>query len=174
MARTANRRMKSEEQLINKESINSFQTAIYARISRDKKEKPSDSIENQIALCESFIQKSEDFTLAGIYKDIAKTGTDFERPDFENLMDEVRMGKVNCIVVKDLSRFGRNYTELGNFIEKIFPFPASVQKAPPPSFHYRPFPLSFPFPFPALSGQSPKVYGKSGAGIVPNRHTVLQ
>ena len=122
MARTANRRIKSEEQLLNKESINSFQTAIYARISRDKKEKPSDSIENQIALCESFIQKSEDFSLAGIYKDIAKTGTDFERPDFENLMDEVRMGKVNCIVVKDLSRFGRNYTELGNFIEKIFPF----------------------------------------------------
>ena len=122
MARTANRRMKSEEQPLNKESINSFQTAIYARISRDKKEKPSDSIENQIALCESFIQKSEDFSLAGIYKDIAKTGTDFERPDFENLMEEVRMGKVNCIVVKDLSRFGRNYTELGNFIEKIFPF----------------------------------------------------
>jgi len=122
MARTANRRMKSEEQLLNKESINSFQTAIYARISRDKKEKPSDSIENQITLCESFIQKSEDFSLAGIYKDIAKTGTDFERPDFENLMGEVRMGKVNCIVVKDLSRFGRNYTELGNFIEKIFPF----------------------------------------------------
>lgn len=122
MARTANRRIKLEEQLLNKESINSFQTAIYARISRDKKEKPSDAIENQIALCESFIQKSEDFSLAGIYKDIAKTGTDFERPDFENLMDEVRMGKVNCIVVKDLSRFGRNYTELGNFIEKIFPF----------------------------------------------------
>lgn len=121
MARTANRRMKSEE-MLSKENINSFQTAIYARISRDKKEKPSDSIENQIALCESFIQKSEDFSLAGIYKDIAKTGTDFERPDFENLMDEVRMGKVNCIVVKDLSRFGRNYTELGNFIEKIFPF----------------------------------------------------
>lgn len=121
MARTANRRMKSEE-MLSKENINSFQTAIYARISRDKKEKPSDSIENQIALCESFIQKSEDFSLAGIYKDIAKTGTDFERPDFENLMDEVRMGKVNYIVVKDLSRFGRNYTELGNFIEKIFPF----------------------------------------------------
>ena len=80
MARTANRRMKSEE-MLSKENINSFQTAIYARISRDKKEKPSDSIENQIALCESFIQKSEDFSLVGIYKDIAKTGTDFERPD---------------------------------------------------------------------------------------------
>ena len=122
MARTANRRERAEEASLSKESGNSFQTAIYTRISRDKKEKPSDSIENQIALCESFIQKSEDFSLVGIYKDIAKTGTDFERPDFENLMDEVRMGKVNCIVVKDLSRFGRNYTELGNFIEKIFPF----------------------------------------------------
>ena len=60
--------------------------------------------------------------MVGIYKDIAKTGTEFERPDFEKLMGEVRTGKVNCIIVKDLSRFGRNYTELGNFIEKIFPF----------------------------------------------------
>ena len=60
--------------------------------------------------------------MVGIYKDIAKTGTNFERPDFENLMEEIRTGKVNCIIVKDLSRFGRNYTELGNFIEKIFPF----------------------------------------------------
>ena len=60
--------------------------------------------------------------MVGIYKDIAKTGTEFERPDFEKLMGEVRTGKVSCIIVKDLSRFGRNYTELGNFIEKIFPF----------------------------------------------------
>lgn len=122
MARTANRRKRAEEASLSKESGNSFQTAIYTRISRDKKEKPSDSIENQIALCESYIKKNDGHNLVGIYKDIAKTGTEFERPDFEKLMDEVRMGKVNCIVVKDLSRFGRNYTELGNFIEKIFPF----------------------------------------------------
>ena len=122
MARTANRRAKAEEALLSKESGNSFQTAIYTRISRDKKEKPSDSIENQIALCESYIKKNDGHNLVGIYKDIAKTGTEFERPDFEKLMGEVRTGKVNCIIVKDLSRFGRNYTELGNFIEKIFPF----------------------------------------------------
>ena len=122
MARTANRRVKSEEAQVSKENINSFQTAIYTRISRDKKEKPSDSIENQIALCESYIKRNDGHNLVGIYKDIAKTGTNFERPDFENLMEEIRTGKVNCIIVKDLSRFGRNYTELGNFIEKIFPF----------------------------------------------------
>ena len=122
MARTANRRAKAEEALLSKESGNSFQTAIYTRISRDKKEKPSDSIENQIALCESYIKKNDGHNLVGIYKDIAKTGTEFERPDFEKLVGEVRTGKVNCIIVKDLSRFGRNYTELGNFIEKIFPF----------------------------------------------------
>lgn len=122
MARTANRRIKSEEIQLNKEVESSFQTVIYTRISRDKKEKPSDSIENQIALCESYIKKNDGHNLVGIYKDISKTGTSFDRPDFEKLMDEVRTGKVNCIIVKDLSRFGRNYTELGNFIEKIFPF----------------------------------------------------
>lgn len=122
MARTANRRERAEEASLSKESGNSFQTAIYTRISRDKKEKPSDSIENQIALCESYIKRNDGHNLVGIYKDIAKTGTEFERPDFEKLMGEVRTGKVNCIIVKDLSRFGRNYTELGNFIEKIFPF----------------------------------------------------
>ena len=122
MARTANRRVKSEEAQVSKENVNSFQTAIYTRISRDKKEKPSDSIENQIALCESYIKRNDGHNLVGIYKDIAKTGTNFKRPDFENLMEEIRTGKVNCIIVKDLSRFGRNYTELGNFIEKIFPF----------------------------------------------------
>ncbi|MGF3196216.1 recombinase family protein [Facklamia sp. P13055] len=68
------------------------------------------------------LRKNDGHNLVGIYKDISKTGTSFDRPDFEKLMDEIRTGKVNCIIVKDLSRFGRNYTELGNFIEKIFPF----------------------------------------------------
>ncbi|HEL0567408.1 TPA: recombinase family protein [Streptococcus equi subsp. zooepidemicus] len=122
MARTANRRIKSEKILIEKVEMASFQTAIYARISRDKKEKPSDSIENQIAICESYIKKNDGHNLVGIFKDIAVTGTRFDRPDFENLMEKVRTRKVNCIIVKDLSRFGRNYTELGNFLEKIFPF----------------------------------------------------
>ena len=72
MARTANRRVKSEEAQVSKENVNSFQTAIYTRISRDKKEKPSDSIENQIALCESYIKRNDGHNLVGIYRTLQK------------------------------------------------------------------------------------------------------
>lgn len=57
-----------------------------------------------------------------IYQDNGETGTAFERPDFQRLMDDVRGGRIKCIVVKDLSRFGRNYLEAGEYLEKIFPF----------------------------------------------------
>ena len=56
------------------------------------------------------------------YTDLGKTGTNFNRAGFERLMQDVRIGDINCIIVKDLSRFGRNYLEAGNYIEKIFPF----------------------------------------------------
>lgn len=56
-----------------------------------------------------------------VYIDLGKTGTSFKREGFERMMQDVRCGKVNCIVVKDLSRFGRNYIETGNYIEKVFP-----------------------------------------------------
>ncbi|WP_260424975.1 recombinase family protein [Streptococcus agalactiae] len=82
MARTSNRRIKEEESVEYKVEKSSFLTAIYTRISRDKKEKPSDSIESQIALCESYIKKNDGHNLVGIYKDISKTGTEFDRPDF--------------------------------------------------------------------------------------------
>lgn len=52
------------------------------------------------------------------YKDDGWTGTNFERPDFRRMMEDVRAGKVNCILVKDLSRFGRDYIECGKYIEK--------------------------------------------------------
>jgi DNA invertase Pin-like site-specific DNA recombinase len=60
--------------------------------------------------------------LFGCYSDLGKTGTNFQRDDFERLMADVRMRKVDCIVVKDLSRFGRNHLEMGNYLGKIFPF----------------------------------------------------
>ena len=49
------------------------------------------------------------------------TGTNFDRPEFERMMQDVRTGKIQCIVVKDLSRFGRDYIETGNYLETIFP-----------------------------------------------------
>lgn len=121
MARTSHRRF-DQKQAVDKCSEKIFKAAIYTRISREKKDKPSNSIENQIMLCQRYVKDHEDLSLVGVYQDRMKTGTNFERPEFEQLMDNVRKGKVNCIIVKDLSRFGRNYTELGNYIEKIFPF----------------------------------------------------
>lgn len=60
--------------------------------------------------------------LEALFCDNGRTGTDFDRPQFEKMMEEVRKGRVDCIVVKDLSRFGRNYKETGNYLERIFPF----------------------------------------------------
>jgi DNA invertase Pin-like site-specific DNA recombinase len=60
--------------------------------------------------------------LAGVWCDNGATGTNFERPQFEAMMEKVKCGEINCIVVKDLSRFGRNYKETGNYLERIFPF----------------------------------------------------
>lgn len=57
-----------------------------------------------------------------VYSDNGLSGTNFYRPDFERLMADIRKGRINCIVVKDLSRFARNYIEADNYIEKVFPF----------------------------------------------------
>ena len=59
--------------------------------------------------------------LVEVYADNGKTGTVFDRPAWNRLMDDVRSGNVEAIVVRDLSRFGRDYIEVGNYLEKIFP-----------------------------------------------------
>lgn len=50
------------------------------------------------------------------------TGTDFERPAFQDMIEKVKTGKISCVIVKDLSRFGRNYLEVGDYLEHLFPF----------------------------------------------------
>ena len=82
----------------------------------------ADTIEGQKALLLSFIENKNDMELISVFCDNGRTGTDFDRPQFEKMMDAVRSGKIDCIVVKDLSRFGRNYKETGNYLERIFPF----------------------------------------------------
>ena len=57
-----------------------------------------------------------------LHEDNNYTGTNFNRNGFENILEDIKKGKINCIIVKDLSRFGRNYIECGNYLEKIFPF----------------------------------------------------
>ena len=100
-----------------------YKTAAYVRLSVEDSGKPgADTIEGQKALLTSFIESKSDMELVSLFCDNGRTGTDFDRPQFEKMMEEVRKGRVNCIVVKDLSRFGRNYKETGNYLERIFPF----------------------------------------------------
>ena len=103
--------------------IRIYQTAGYVRLSVEDSGKPgADTIEGQKALIESYIAERNDLNLVSLFCDNGRTGTDFDRPQFEQMMDMVRKGKIDCIVVKDLSRFGRNYKETGNYLERIFPF----------------------------------------------------
>ena len=99
-------------------------TGIYVRLSIENsgKDDDGDSIENQISICKEFVADHSDLKLFDIYEDNGRKGTNFDRPGFNRLMDDVRSGKVKCIVVKDLSRFGRDYVEAGELLEKIFPF----------------------------------------------------
>ncbi|MDD4496007.1 MAG: recombinase family protein [Eubacteriales bacterium] len=100
-----------------------YETAAYVRLSReDGGKKDSNTIEGQKQIIIDFLDRNPDLNYVSLYCDNGHTGTNFERPEFERLMDDVRRGKINCIVVKDLSRFGRNYKEAGNYLERIFPF----------------------------------------------------
>ena len=100
-----------------------FQTAAYIRLSIEDSGKPgSDTIEGQKDLLLAYIERQADLRLVEVYCDNGRTGTNFNRPDFERMMEDVRRGRINCIVVKDLSRFGRNYHETSNYLLRIFPF----------------------------------------------------
>lgn len=97
-------------------------TAAYLRLSRDDGDKQeSDSIRNQRELIKEYLSKNKNLNYVGEYVDDGYSGTSFDRPDFQRLMGDVKAGKVNCIVVKDLSRLGRNYIETGRYIEQVFP-----------------------------------------------------
>ncbi len=68
-----------------------------------------------------FLKKHPEMELYDEYKDDGRTGTNFDRPEFNRMLEDARKGRINCIIVKDLSRFGRDYIECGRYIEKIFP-----------------------------------------------------
>ena len=100
-----------------------YHTGIYLRLSvEDNGKKDADSMENQKNLLMEYVSARPYLMLTDIYMDNGFTGTDFERPEFNRMLQDARDGRINCIVVKDLSRLGRNYVEAGDFIEKVFPF----------------------------------------------------
>ena len=124
MARKSRRSVATVAAEKNDAAVVYYPTAIYARLSIENsgKDDEGDSIANQISFCKDYLKDRNDLKLYDVYEDNGQKGTRFDRPEFQRLMDDVRAGKVKCIVVKDLSRFGRNYLEAGEYLEKIFPF----------------------------------------------------
>lgn len=99
-----------------------IRAAAYLRLSIEDGDKAeSNSIGNQRELIQNFVAERPELHLVGEYADDGYTGTNFERPAFQNLFQELEQGTINCILVKDLSRFGRNYIEVGRYLERIFP-----------------------------------------------------
>lgn len=100
-----------------------MKAALYVRLSvEDNGSIGRDSVENQLGLLQNFSDQFEQIKVVKTYIDNGQTGTDFVRPEWERLMGDVKNRIVNCIVVKDLSRFARNYLEAGDYLQKIFPF----------------------------------------------------
>ena len=99
-----------------------WKAAVYLRLSiEDNQRNESNSISNQKDLINLHLKKEKDLKIYDYYIDDGFTGTDFERPGFQRLLTDMKNGKINTVVVKDLSRLGRNYIEVGNYIEQIFP-----------------------------------------------------
>lgn len=84
----------------------------------------SESVSNQKALIQNFINSNAELCGCEQFEffDDGYSGTNFERPSFERLLDKIKKGDINCVIVKDFSRFGRSYIELGDYLERIFPF----------------------------------------------------
>lgn len=104
-----------------RESARLQEAAIYLRLSSaDGPEAESDSIQNQRSFLREWAQQ-HDITIVREFVDDGHTGTDFERPGFQELNQCLMDGSVRCVIVKDLSRLGRNYAETGRYLEQIFP-----------------------------------------------------
>lgn len=100
-----------------------YQAGLYARLSEESEaNRERATVETQMDLLRRFAAEQEDMVVVKEYFDISYSGTNFERPGFEEMIQDMRNGVINCIIVKDLSRLGRNYIETGNYIERVFPF----------------------------------------------------
>ncbi len=111
-----------------------WKAGFYIRLSREDVEKDnsiyniktynkteSESITTQRAILSEFADKYADIEVIDEYVDDGYTGTNFNRPSFQRMFEDIKDKKIDCVIVKDLSRFGRNYAEVGNYLEVVFP-----------------------------------------------------
>ena len=121
MARTSKRYIEKKSEKIERKV---FKAGIYTRLSNERTEEwreKSYSIETQILSCKEYALK-ENIDVLEVYTDYEYSGTNFERPSFQNMMQDIRDRRINCIIIRDLSRLGREYLEMGRLIDKVFPF----------------------------------------------------
>ena len=105
--------------MISKQQQNNV--GLYLRLSQeDEREKESLSIENQKLILERYVAE-RGWTLIDEYIDDGYSGTNFNRPEVQRLLEDAKNGKIDTIIVKDLSRFGRNYIQVGQFVDYLFP-----------------------------------------------------
>ena len=108
--------------------ITKYNAAIYVRLSKededasDGRKNESNSITNQKQLILDFLQDKPEINIASVRIDDGYTGTNYDRPAFQLMMNDIKAGTINCVVVKDLSRFGREYINAGKYIDRLFPF----------------------------------------------------
>ena len=104
------------------DDIRKLNTAIYIRLSREDGDgEESDSVVNQRTILRNYVDVNDELELYAEYVDDGYSGTDFNRPDFQRMITDIDAGKIQCVVVKDLSRFARDYIMAGLYIERIFP-----------------------------------------------------
>lgn len=97
-------------------------TGLYMRLSVEDNDKlESDSIKNQRELLRTYAESHPELEVVDEYVDDGYTGTNFDRPAFSRIMQDCEAGRINCIVVKDLSRLGRNFIGMGKLMERVFP-----------------------------------------------------
>ena len=121
MARTSKRYIRKNEEQAQKVF---YKAGVYTRLSSERKEEwreKSSSIETQVLCCKEYALK-ENIKVVNIYTDYEYSGTNFERPQFQEMMQDIRERRINCIIIRDLSRLGREYLEMGRLIDKVFPF----------------------------------------------------
>lgn len=121
MARTSKRYVQKAENSTEKIF---YKAGIYTRLSSERKEEwreKSSSIETQVLCCKEYALK-ENIKVLNTYTDYEYSGTNFERPQFQEMMQDIKDRKINCIIIRDLSRLGREYLEMGRLIDKVFPF----------------------------------------------------
>ena len=123
MARKSRKTTPAVEPVVEAAPLQIFPTAIYARLSVENSGKSEnvDVIANQIEICKSYIADRPYLSLVDTYIDNGHTGTVFDRPEFNRLMTDSKSGRIKSLVVRDLSRFGRDYIETGTYLERIFP-----------------------------------------------------